>query len=142
MKGKMRAGIMFKIAEFPNRKRNNTARLPVQNAIGKPSASSMASEPNSRSVSQAISISQPICSRSPVLQDDYVLDQFRYPLQQQKRSPDRHHQLHRPVLYAPFGERGFAKAAGIVRIHGEAPAGEQQRQHKDEEENGGDDRSE
>ena len=122
MNGKMRAGIMFRMAELPNRNRNTTARLPVQNAIGRPSASNMPSEPNSSSVSHAISISQTHGSGSPARQDDDVFDQLGDALQQQQRGADRHHQLHRPVLHAPFGERDLAGAAGIERIHGEAPA--------------------
>src|SRR5436853_5745636 len=65
MNGKMRDGIMFRIAEFPNRNRNTTASEPVQNAIGRPSASSTPSEPNSSSVSYAISISQPMAQATP-----------------------------------------------------------------------------
>ena len=42
-----------------------TARLPVQNAIGRPSASSTPSEPNSSSVSHAISISKPMAQAFP-----------------------------------------------------------------------------
>src|SRR4051794_9753954 len=105
MNGKMREGIMFRIAEFPNRNRNITASEPVQNAIGSPSASSAPSEPNNSSVSHAISMSQPMALGSPTRQDDDVLDQFRNALQQQQRGADRHHQLHRPVLHAPLGER-------------------------------------
>ena len=60
MNGKMRDGIMFRMAPLPNTNRKTTARLPVQNAIGRPSASSMPSEPNSRTVSHAISISSPM----------------------------------------------------------------------------------
>ena len=48
MNGKMRDGIMFRIAGVPKTNRKITARLPVQNAIGRPSSSSSASEPNSR----------------------------------------------------------------------------------------------
>src|SRR6266496_4680754 len=65
MNGKMRDGIMLRIAEFPNRNRNTTAREPVQNAIGSPSASSTPSEPNSSNVSHAISISQPMAQATP-----------------------------------------------------------------------------
>ena len=48
MNGKMRDGIMLRIAALPNTNRKMTARLPVQNAIGRPSASSTPSEPNSK----------------------------------------------------------------------------------------------
>src|SRR3954470_1053050 len=65
MNGKMRDGIMFRIAEFPNKNRNTTASEPVQNAIGSPSASSTPSEPNRSSVSHAISISQPMAQATP-----------------------------------------------------------------------------
>ena len=65
MNGKMRDGIMFRIAELPNTNRKMTARLPVQNAIGRPSASKMPSEPNSSSVSHAISMSQPMAQALP-----------------------------------------------------------------------------
>src|SRR3954451_17467875 len=104
MKGKMRDGIMLRIAEFPNRNRNTTASEPVQNAIGRPRASSAPSEPNRSTVSHAISMSQPMALGSPTRQDDDVFDQFRKTLQQQQRGTDRHHQLHRPILHAPFGE--------------------------------------
>ena len=60
MNGKIRDGIMLRMALFPNTNRKMVAKLPVQNAIGNPSASSRPSEPNSRTVSQAMSISRPI----------------------------------------------------------------------------------
>jgi hypothetical protein len=64
MNGKMRDGIMFRTAGEPNTNRKITARLPVQNAIGRPSISSRASEPNSSSVSQPIPTSRPIAHAS------------------------------------------------------------------------------
>src|SRR5205823_8845873 len=59
MNGKIRDGSMLRIAPLPNTNRKMTARLPVQNAIGNPSISSSASEPNSRIVSQPMPISRP-----------------------------------------------------------------------------------
>ena len=60
MNGKMRDGIMLRMPPLPNTNRKMIARLPVQNAIGRPSASSSVSEPNSSNVSHAIRISRPM----------------------------------------------------------------------------------
>ena len=65
MNGKMRDGSMFSIAALPNTNRKIMARLPVQNAIGRPSTSSKPSDPNSRSVSHSIPISRPMASGFP-----------------------------------------------------------------------------
>ncbi len=51
---------MFSTALLPNTKRKIVARLPVQNAIGRPSASNIASPPKRRTVSQPIPISRPM----------------------------------------------------------------------------------
>ena len=59
MNGKMRDGSILRIAPLPNTNRKITARLPVQNAIGSPSISNSASEPNRRTVSQPMPISRP-----------------------------------------------------------------------------------
>src|SRR5947209_18968634 len=100
MKGKMRAGIMFRMAGLPNTNKKMTARLPVQNAIGRPSASSTPSEPNSSSVSQAMSMSRPISSAPRPRDEHDIFDQLGQALQQQQRGADRHRQFHRPVLHA------------------------------------------
>src|SRR5438093_1867318 len=103
MNGKIRDGSMLRMAPLPNTNRKMTARLPVQNAIGNPSIKSSASDPNSRIVSQPMPISRPTLGR--LAGDDHdVLDQLREALERHQRRADRHHQLDRPVLDAPFGE--------------------------------------
>src|SRR3954470_1843543 len=100
MNGKMRAGIMLRIAGVPNTNRQIVARLPVQNAIGSPSMSSSPSPPNRIRLSQPIDSSLPIFLASPPAQHD-VLQQLRDALQHDERGPERDRELHRPVLARP-----------------------------------------
>src|SRR5437016_12631413 len=117
MNGKIRDGSMLRIAPFPNTNRKITARLPVQNAIGKPSMSNSPSEPNRRMVSQPMPISRPMASGRLARENHDVLDQLGNALQHQQRGADRHRELHRPVLDAPLRERMLAHAN---RGHGNA----------------------
>ena len=87
MNGKMRAGIMLRMAELPNTNRKITARLPVQNAIGRPSASSTPSEPNSRSVSHAISISKPMAQALPRVRMTMSLISLEMPCSSSSAAP-------------------------------------------------------
>src|SRR5439155_16942083 len=105
MNGKIRDGSMLRIAPFPNTNRKITARLPVQNAIGRPSMSNSASEPNSRMVSQPMPISRPMALGHLSRDDHDVFDQLGDALQHQQRRADRHGELHPPVLDAALGER-------------------------------------
>src|SRR4051812_27011085 len=104
MNGKIRDGIMLRMAGLSKTNRKMTARLPVQNAIGRPSASKIASDPNSRTVSHAMSISSPIAEAPPARDQDDVLEQLREALQHHQESTKRQHQLDRPVLDSPLGE--------------------------------------
>src|SRR6266480_6379116 len=107
MKGKMRAGIMLRIAGVPKTNRKMVARLPVQNAIGRPSMSSRASEPKSSRVSHAIGISIPTLLRPLPADQHDVLDELRHTLKDDQGRADWDGQFHRPVLHRPFGERRF-----------------------------------
>src|SRR5947199_9111166 len=108
MNGKIRDGSMLRIAPLPNTNRKMTARLPVQNAIGRPSMSNSASEPNSRMVSQPMPISRPMALGRLTGDEHDVLDQFGNALQHHQSRADRHREFHRPVLDAPFGKRMLA----------------------------------
>src|SRR5262245_34181063 len=113
MNGKMRAGIMLRMAGIPNRNRKMVARLPVQNAIGSPSASKRPREPNRRTVSHAMSISSPMASGSSTDDEDDIFDELGEPLQCHQRRTDWNHQFDRPVLHAPLGERDLHVIDGI-----------------------------
>src|SRR5690348_11094582 len=136
MNGKMRAGIMFRMAPLPKTNRKIVARLPVQKAIGSPSMSRRPSEPKRSSDSHWIGISRPISDGLSAGHDQDVLYQLGYALQDDERRAERNGELHRPVLHAPLGERGLAVLHGVP---GELPAGEQQGDGEDEKEHRGDD---
>src|SRR5438067_3393949 len=136
MNGKMRAGIMLRMALLPNTKRKIVARLPVQNAIGSPSISSRPRPPKSSSDSHWIGISMPISDDLSARHDQDVLRELGDALQDDERGTEGHGELYRPVLHAPFGERGLAV---LHRVPGEFPSGHQQRDREDEEKHGGDD---
>src|SRR3954469_14166971 len=104
MNGKMREGIMFRIAELPNTKRQITARLPVQKAIGRPSISSSARPPKRIRLSQPIESSMPIFLCLPAPEQRDVLQQLRYPLQHDQRRADRDGEVPGPVLHGAVGE--------------------------------------
>ena len=87
MNGKMRDGIMLRMAAFPNTNRKMVARLPVQNAIGRPSASSTPSEPNSRSVSHAMSISRPMAQALPLVTNTMSLISLAMPCSNSSAAP-------------------------------------------------------
>src|ERR1041384_5409163 len=95
MNGKMRAGIILRIAGVPKTNRKIVARLPVQNAIGRPSMSKRPSEPNSSRVSHTIGISMPISLSSLSPDQHDVLEELGYALQHDQRRPDRQGELHR-----------------------------------------------
>src|SRR5437764_715773 len=103
MNGKMRAGIMLRIAGVPKTKRKIVARLPVQNAIGSPSISSSPSEPKSSSESHWIGISKPM-SAGLSRHDEDVLHELGDALQHDERRAERDAELDRPVPHAPLGE--------------------------------------
>ena len=73
-----------------------------------------------------------------------VLDQLRDPLQQQQQGTEEQHELDREVLHRPFGEGHLVGVAVTEppdvadRLREETPAGGQQRQGEDEEEDRGD----
>src|SRR4051794_24682743 len=119
MNGKMREGSMFRIAELPKTKRQITARLPVQKAIGSPSISKSARPPNRTRLSQPIESSMPIWLCLPAREQREVLDQLRNALQHDQRRADRDRELHRPVLHRPLGE---GRLVVLHRVRGELPA--------------------
>ena len=67
----------------------------------------------------------------PAGDENDVFDQLGEALERQQGGTDRHGELDRPVLHAPFGERMLTDIDGV---HREAHAGPEHRDDENEEE--------